>query len=159
RYPSGDQWLGAVAEEIAALGFDSTVDRGPETFPPTARCDAPALYFGWYATDLNGPFSLPGFRFPQGAIAFHIHSYSAHTLPSTTEGWGGPVIARGATATMGNVFEPFLQMTHRPDLFLARLAQGATLADAAYYALPVLSWESVLVGDPLYRPFRVPLPD
>ena len=41
-------------------------------------------------------------------------------------------------------------------LFLA-LARGDTLADAAYYALPVLSWQSILIGDPLYRPFSVPL--
>ncbi len=64
-------------------------------------------------------------------------------------------MARGVTATMGNVYEPYLQLTHRPDLLLHALARGWTLGEAAYYALPALSWQGVLIGDPLYRPFRV----
>jgi hypothetical protein len=42
-------------------------------------------------------------------------------------------------------------------LLVRALARGATLVDAAYYALPALSWQCVLIGDPLYRPFAVPL--
>ncbi len=155
-HPAGDRWLEAVAKQLDALGFDTDVDREPSTMPATARVDAPALYFGWYAGDLDGPFALPGFQFPPGAIALHIHSFSAHTLHSTTTGWSGPLIARGATATVGNVFEPYLELTHHPDLLLRALARGATLAEAAYYALPALSWQTVLIGDPLYRPFAVP---
>jgi len=152
-HPEGDRWLETVAADIAALHFDLSVDREPATLATTARGDSPALYFGWYAGSLNGPFALPGFRFPPGAIALHIHSYSAQTLRSTASGWAGPLLARGVTATMGNVFEPYLELTHRPQVFLRALAGGATLADAAYQALPVLSWQSILVGDPLYRPF------
>src|SRR4029077_17530444 len=132
-----------------------TVDRDANTFSLRARMDAPALYFGWYADRLNGPFVLPGFRFPPRAIALSIHSLSARTLRSTREGWCGPLLARGVTATMGNVYEPYLQFTHRPDLLLHALARGWTLGAAAYYALPALSWQGVLIGDPLYRPFRV----
>jgi uncharacterized protein (TIGR03790 family) len=153
--PEGDQWLEAATEQLTALGFDGDVDRAPATLPVTARFDAPVLYFGWYADNLNGPFTLPDFAFPPGAIALHIHSFSAHTLRSATEGWCGPLVARGVTATMGNVYEPYLQLTHRPDLLLHALARGWTLGEAAYYALPALSWQSVLIGDPLYRPFRV----
>jgi len=123
----------------------------------TARIDAPVLYFGWYANDLNGPFALPGFQFPPGAIALHLHSYSARTLRSASEAWCGPLVARGVTATVGNVFEPYLQLTHLPHLFLRALARGDSLGDAACYALPALSWQGVLIGDPLYRPFAVPL--
>jgi uncharacterized protein (TIGR03790 family) len=151
----GDQWLKATAAQLTALGFDGDVDRASTTLPVTARFDAPVLYFGWYAGDLNGPFTLPHFEFPPGAIALHIHSFSAHTLRSSTEGWCGPLVARGVTATMGNVFEPYLDFTHQPDLLLHALARGWTLGEAAYYALPVLSWQSVLIGDPLYRPFQV----
>jgi hypothetical protein len=39
------------------------------------------------------------------------------------------------------------------------LARGDDLVDAAYYALPVLSWQAIVIGDPLYRPFAVPLSD
>ena len=153
----GDRWLEATAAAISGLGYDLSVSRGPGTLPSAARFDAPALYFGWYAQDLDGPFALPGFRFPPGAIAVHIHSFSAQTLRSDTEGWCGPLVARGVTATVGNVFEPYLEYLHRPDLLVEALARGENLADAAYYALPVLSWQSILVGDPLYRPFAVPL--
>jgi uncharacterized protein (TIGR03790 family) len=154
---AGDQWLGTVAADISALGYDVSVSRGPGTLPSTARFDAPALYFGWYAKDLNGPFALPGFRFPPGAIAVHIHSFSASTLRSTTEGWCGPLVDRGVTATVGNVYEPYLEYLHRPDLLFEALARGEDLADAAYFALPALSWQSIVIGDPLYRPFAVPL--
>jgi uncharacterized protein (TIGR03790 family) len=153
----GNRWLESVAAQISALGFDGSVGRGPSTVPATARFDAPVLYFGWYAQDMNGPFLLPGFRFPPGAIAVHIHSFSAHTLRSATEGWCGPLVARGVTATVGNVFEPYLDFLHRPDLLVEALIRGENLVDAAYYALPVLSWQSIVIGDPLYRPFAVPL--
>jgi len=154
-HAAGDQWLEALATQLGAMGFAPTVDREPSTMAATARCDAPVLYFGWYAGNLNGPFALPGFRFPVGAIAVHIHSYSAGTLRSTTAGWTGPLVARGVTATVGNVFEPYLELTHRPNLLLRALARGATWVDAAYFSLPELSWQAILIGDPLYRPFAV----
>lgn len=154
---TGDEWFAATAQQAQRLGFDTDIDREPATMPVTARCDAPVLYFGWYAENLCGPFALPGFRFPPGAIALHLHSYSAATLHSTTTGWTGPLIARGVTATVGNVYEPYLQFTHRPNLLLEALARGTTLVDAAFYALPSLSWQQVLIGDPLYRPFRTHL--
>ncbi|MBC7367705.1 MAG: TIGR03790 family protein, partial [Undibacterium sp.] len=156
-HAAGDRWLEATATQLDNLGFDLTVDRDPATMPPTARIDAPVLYFGWYTGNLNGPFTPPEFRFPPGAIALHIHSYSAQTLRSRSSGWVGPLLARGVTATMGNVFEPYLELTHQPQLFLKALARGATLVDAAYYALPALSWQTILIGDPLYRPFTVSL--
>jgi len=154
-HESGNRWLETTAADISVMGYELSVSRGPGTLPSTARFDAPALYFGWYAKDMNGPFVLPGFRFPPGAIAIHIHSFSAGTLRSATEGWCGPLVARGVTATVGNVFEPYLEYLHRPDLLFEALARGEDLADAAYFALPVLSWQSILIGDPLYRPFAM----
>ncbi|HMD61680.1 MAG TPA: TIGR03790 family protein [Opitutaceae bacterium] len=154
-HESGNRWIQSCASLMTELGFGISVGHGPPTMPETARFDAPVLYFGWYAQDLNGPFSLPGFRFPPGAIAVHIHSFSAHTMHSSAEGWCGPLVARGVTATVGNVFEPYLEFTHRPDMLLDALARGENLVDAAYFALPVLSWQSIVIGDPLYRPFAV----
>jgi len=156
-HPEGDRWLESAATQLAALGFDRDEERTPATMPATARIDAPVLYFGWYTGRLNGPFALPGFQFPPGAIALHIHSFSAATLVSATEGWCGPLVARGVTATVGNVFEPYLQFTHEPDLLLRALARGATFGEAAAYAVPAFSWQCIAIGDPLYRPFAVPL--
>ncbi|MES1167482.1 MAG: TIGR03790 family protein [Pseudomonadota bacterium] len=156
-HPTGDEWLEAAAAQLATLGFDRDEERTPATFPVTARMDAPVLYFGWYAGNLNGPFALPGFRFPPGAVALHIHSYSAATLNSATEGWTGPLVARGVTATVGNVFEPYLQFTHEPQLLLRALARGESFGAAAAYSLPAFSWQCIAIGDPLYRPFAVSL--
>ncbi len=149
----GDAWFEAVARQLADLGFDPTIDREPGTFPAHARFDAPVLYFGWYAGSVEGPFALPGFRFPPGAIALHLHSYSAATLRSPNSGWTGPFVARGVTATVGNVHEPYLSFTHAPHLLLRALARGATWVEAVYFSLPALSWQAVAIGDPLYRPF------
>lgn len=153
NHPDGDRWLEDVARQLADLDFDTDVERSASTFSATARFDAPVLYFGWYTESLNGPFRLPGFQFPPGAIAVHIHSFSAATLHSSTSGWCGPLIARGVTATLGNVFEPYLQLTHRPDRLLKALARGDNWGDAVFYAQRVLSWQTVAIGDPLYRPF------
>jgi hypothetical protein len=153
----GDPWLEDAARQVQAMGFDTSIDREPGTMPATVRIDAPVLYFGWYSGAADGPFLLPGFRFAPGAIAVHIHSFSAATLRLSNGGWTGPFVARGVTATVGNVNEPYLQFTHPPHLLLRALARGATLVDAAYFALPALSWQAILIGDPLYRPFAVPL--
>lgn len=156
-HADGDQWLESVQRQLQDLGFDGDTENTGAVMDVAARFDAPILYFGWYTGSLNGPFARSGFTFPPGAIALHIHSFSAQTLHSDTSDWCGPLVARGVTATLGNVFEPFLQLTHRPNLLLRALSQGRNFGDAAYYALPVLSWEAVAIGDPLYRPFKVTL--
>ena len=153
----GDPWLESTAQQLIALGFDTTVDRESGTLPLGARFDAPVLYFGWYTGNVDGPFLLPDFHFPPGAIALHIHSYSAGTLRQPNSGWTGPFIARGVTATVGNVHEPYLQFTHQPHLLLRALARGKTWAEAAYFSMMTLSWEGIVIGDPLYRPFAVTL--
>jgi hypothetical protein len=156
-HPEGDRWLESTAGQLGRLGFDLDVDRQPSTFGAGARFDAPVFYFGWYANDLNGPFALPGFRFPPGAIALHIHSFSAHTLRSASEAWCGPLVARGVTATVGNVYEPYLQLTHDPSLLLHALALGENFGDAAAYSCPSFSWQAIAIGDPLYQPFAASL--
>ena len=155
--PEGDLWLAATEKQLLELGFDGDTESTGATIDAAARFDAPVLYFGWYAGNLNGPFARAGFAFPPGAVALHIHSFSAPTLHSDTAGWCGPLVARGVTATVGNVFEPYLGYTHRPNFLLHALSQGKNFGDAVYYALPALSWQAVAIGDPLYRPFKVPL--
>jgi uncharacterized protein (TIGR03790 family) len=156
-YLIGNDWLAATADIFQKLGFDLDYDRERNTFPITHRMDAPVLYAGWYAGSLNGPFTVPGFAFPPGAVAAHLHSYSAAPLRSGTRGWVGPLVDRGVSATFGNTTEPYLRMTHEFDAFFAALAEGWTFADAAYFAIPSLSWQGIAVGDPLFRPFSVPL--
>lgn len=155
-HKQGDRWLEECAEKTRALGFDTSVERSRALMGAAARYDAPALYFGWYSGNVGGFFLDPNFRFPPGAAAIHIHSFSATSMRSKTA-WTPALVARGVTATVGNVYEPYLGMTHLPHYFLEALAAGETAGAAAAYAIPVLSWQGVFVGDPLYRPFAKPL--
>lgn len=92
-----------------------------------------------------------------GAFAYHLHSFSAATIRSTTQNWVGPLLAKGATITMGCVEEPYLAGTPDVAVFTSRLIyQTFTFGEAAYAAQPVLSWQTTIVGDPLYRPFGKP---
>ena len=55
---------------------------------------------------------------------------------------------------MGCVAEPYLSGTPDVAVFTARLIfHGFTFGEAAYASQPVLSWQTTVVGDPLYRPF------
>ena len=153
-YEIGDKWLSDIPLELHKVGipvvFHSPV---PGVFPegyPMTDC---AVYYGWYAPNIAGPFTRPDFRFVPGAIAMHIHSFSAGTLRDRNANWVGPLVSRGAAASVGNVYEPYLQLTTHPDILNDRLLHGFTFAESAYAATEALSWMGVMVGDPLYRPY------
>lgn len=155
----GDEWLAMTEDLCRKASFDVSADCAPAVMPIGARFDAPAFYFGWYAADITGAPATPGFMFPPGAIALHIHSYSARTLRDPNAGWTGPLVAHGATVTVGNVEEPYLEFTHNPALLILGLLKGKTAGEAAAFAVPALSWQTVFIGDPLYRPFLHDVPE
>jgi hypothetical protein len=103
---------------------------------------------------MSGPFARPDFHFARGAVAVHIHSFSAMTVRDPLHHWAGPLLAAGATATMGNVYEPYLLLTPQLDVFHERLRAGFTFAESAYMSQRALSWMTTFLGDPLYRPFK-----
>src|SRR6266403_2944310 len=149
----GDQWLSEIPGQLQKVGVPVIYDKSPEIFPPGYPMTDCALYYGWYAEKMAGPFTRPDFHFVRGAIAVHIHSYSANTLRDANANWVAPLISKGAAANLGYVYEPFLQLTSRLDTFNDRLLHGFTFAESAYMSIPALSWMSVMVGDPLYRPY------
>jgi uncharacterized protein (TIGR03790 family) len=153
KYPEGDKWLEGVAKSCAGAGFPTVVDRFKDTYPTNYPMTDAAIYFGWYAWNANGPLLDPGFRFKRGAVAVHLHSFSANQLTDAKKNWCAPVLAKGAAATLGNVYEPFLSLTHNFDIFLSRLLAGHTLVESAYMSVRGLSWQNIVLGDPLYRPF------
>ena len=153
-YYLGDEWILNAGEICRELGFETTVDKNPGTFPADFPMSQIAIYCGWYDENVSGPFTLPKVEFMPGAFAYHLHSFSAPTLRSTNQFWVGPLLAKGVTCTMGCVNEPYLSGTPNVYAFLARLtAGGLTFGEAAWTAQPVLSWQTTVVGDPLYRPF------
>ena len=136
----GDDWLESRRQILPARrGIPTVVDRFNDTLPTNYPMTDAALYFGWYAEHVNGPFLDPEFRFRRGAVAMHLHSFSAPHLRDPPRNWCAPLLARGAAATLGNVYEPFLGMTHDLDIFVDRLLDGHTLVEAAYMADPAAS--------------------
>jgi uncharacterized protein (TIGR03790 family) len=156
-YKLGDEWISTAAKISQEIGLETTVDDKPGTFPADFPMSQIAMYAGWYANDADGPFALPKVEFMPGAFAYHLHSFSAATLRSTTQNWCGPLLAKGATCTMGCVYEPYLSFTPNVAVFLGRFASGFTFGEAAWAAQPALSWQTTVVGDPLYRPYGKPL--
>jgi uncharacterized protein (TIGR03790 family) len=154
-YTEGDNWMRHLVEILRQRGVPTIFDNLPSTLGDDFPVTDAAVYFGWYAGDATGPFARQDFQFKPGAIAVHLHSYSASTLRSTTSNWCGPLIARGAAATLGNVYEPYLSLTANLDVFQDRLMSGLTLAESAYMSMRALSWMGVVIGDPLYRPYTV----
>lgn len=154
-YSPGEAWFEEVVGELSRMGFPLVVDRRPTLVDQSSRFDAPVMYFGWYSDRVDGAFKLPGLRLPAGALAYHLHSHSANTLRDAGKGWAGPLAKLGAAGTLGNVYEPYLVLTQHPALWLKHLLRGGCLGDAGYYAMPALSWQTTLLGDPLYRPFGV----
>jgi uncharacterized protein (TIGR03790 family) len=153
-YKLGDDWIRNAAEVCRHLGFETVVDDNPGTFPVAFPMSQIAWYVGWYDLNVSGPFTRPVVEFVPGAFAYHLHSYSAATSRGTNEHWVGPLLAKGATITMGCVDEPYLSGTPDVGVFTARMIfHGLTFGEAAYAAQPVLSWQTTVVGDPLYRPF------
>ena len=153
KIPMGDAWLDATATSLMEEGIPTFVDRFNPTLPINYPLKDTAIYFGWYDWHVNGPFKNPGFKFKRGAVAVHLHSFSAAQLRNNTQNWCAPLLDKGAAATLGNVYEPLLHLTHHFDIFTRRLLSGYTLVEAAYMSAPVLSWHHVVLGDPLYRPF------
>jgi len=69
--------------------------------------------------------------------------------------WCKMMLEKGVAATLGPVAEPYIQAFPMPDLFFPFLVDGRlTLAECYALSNPYWSWQMVLIGDPLYRPFK-----
>jgi hypothetical protein len=68
---------------------------------------------------------------------------------------GADAIGAGATFAIGYVWEPFAQTIADNDQICRRFfAENQTWAEAAWASIPVLSWQHVVLGDPLARVVR-----
>ncbi len=158
-YFTGDEWLRLCKGAFQANGFAVEFDDHPELFADNLPWSHIAFYAGWYSDHAQGFFFREPRRFNPGAIAYHIHSFSAATVRNPKENWVAPLISAGASAVIGSVYEPYLALMTHPDIFARALLQGYTFAEASYLSQPALSWMMTFVGDPLYRPFRLSLND
>ena len=58
-------------------------------------------------------------------------------------------INEGATGASGHIDEPFLAFTPRPDVLLPAYVSGRNLAESFWMATPAISWQNIVIGDPL----------
>lgn len=126
-------------------------------------------YAGWGSNDANRKRRFPGFLWLPGGIATEYVSSDGRTFARPPESWvpGGDWILRtgwfggspqslvadsileGATGGSGHVYEPYLTFTPRPDFLLPAYYGGRNLAESFYLAIPALSWQNIVIGDPL----------
>lgn len=127
------------------------LDNEPGVFPP-GSCPKAALYCGWYSL---GKY-VPAFKWVKGAVGYHVASAEATTLKQKGSNvWCKRMLEEGVAATLGPVAEPYLHTFPLPDKFFPLLLSGQTpLLEVYFRTLPHLSWMQILIGDPLYTPFK-----
>jgi uncharacterized protein (TIGR03790 family) len=161
---TGDTWLIAAA---ARLPRDRVLLDDTPTVIAGAR-DVIA-YAGWGSNDKHRQNRDPKFAFLPGAVVTEFVSTNARSLRDPGPAWniglwsnpasffaGSPqslaadYLRFGATAVTGHVYEPYLSFCPRPEILLpAYILDHGSLAESFYRSIPALSWQNVLVGDPL----------
>jgi uncharacterized protein (TIGR03790 family) len=150
-YALYDASLHDAAAAVRASGrLEVRLDQHEELFRP-GDCPKAVLYCGWYSLARY----VNAFEWARGAIGFHIASAECATLKEKgSQVWCKRMLEDGVAATIGPVYEPYVQAFPLPELFFRVLTEGyLSLGESYLISLPFLSWQMVLIGDPLYRPF------
>lgn len=127
-------------------------------------------YASWGSNDPNHKRRFLGFAWLPGAIVTEFVSSDGRTFARPPDSWnittwsdranffaGSPqsltadYLHEGATGASGHVYEPYLEFTPRPDYLFPAYLSGRTLAESYYLSIPALSWQNIVVGDPLCR--------
>ncbi len=125
-------------------------------------------YAAWGSNDHNRHRRFLGFHWLPGAIATEFVSTNARTFKKPPDSWnisdwkseklwfaGSPqtltadYLLEGATAATGHVYEPYLGMTPHPEYLLPAYYSGRNLAESYYLSIRALSWQNIVIGDPL----------
>lgn len=151
-YGEYDQAIRDLAELLKKHSELSVVlDNKKELFQD-GQCPDAGLYCGWYSLAKY----VDAFEFARGAVGYHIASAEATTLRKPeSQVWCKRLLEEGICATLGPVHEPYLSAFPRPDEFFVALLCGKySLVECYYRTKPFNSWVMVLIGDPLYNPYR-----
>lgn len=126
-------------------------------------------YGSWGSNDTQRKRRKVGFQWLPGAIVNEFVSTNGRTFLRPPDTWnigaawtdraniwaGSPqslsadYLEEGATGSSGHVYEPYLQFCPRPEYLFPAYFQGRTLAESYYLAIPALSWQNIVLGDPL----------
>jgi uncharacterized protein (TIGR03790 family) len=146
-----DASLHAAAELISKAKLMPVIVNDQEALFQSGECPDAALYCGWYRL----AHYVDAFQWRKGSVGYHIASAEAATLRAgTSQVWCKRMLEEGIAATIGPVSEPYVQAFPVPEIFFHFLTDGYySLVEAYFLSTRYLSWQMVLVGDPLYRPF------
>ena len=119
-------------------------------------------YASWGSNDPGRRQRWLGFEWLPGAIVSDYVSTNARSLRQPPDNWtlqvpfmgwqqnlSADYLHEGATGASGHVYEPYLQTIARPDYLFPAYYKGRNLAESYYLAMPVLSWQNIVLGDPL----------
>jgi len=161
---AGDRWL---HEAAAYLPKERVIEDATKNVL-TGIADVIG-YASWGSNDRSRHIRFAGFTWLPGAIATEFVSSNGRTFKKPPDSWipsmdwanpaglfaGSPqsmsadYILEGATGASGHVDEPYLVQTPRPDLLLPAYYTGRNLAESYYLAIRSLSWQNIVLGDPL----------
>jgi len=132
--------------------YEVVLENTERRFSQPGEASDVAVYVGWYRLRSYED----AFTFNPGAIGYHIASGEAVSIHDPGEpGWCKNALEHGITATLGPTAEPFLDAFPLPSEFIGLLLTGRyTLVEAYYLTTRYISWRMVLLGDPLYNPWR-----
>ena len=132
--------------------YQSTLENTAARFERPGQAPDVAFYVGWYRLR----HYEDAFTFQPGAIGYHMASAEAVSLHQPGEtGWCKNALEHGITATLGSVGEPYLDAFPEPLEFTALLMTGQySLVEAYSLTSRWISWRMVLIGDPLYNPWK-----
>ena len=108
------------------------------------------FYLGWGAKEYRSDV----FSWVQGAVGVCLDARTAPSLRDTETSWVAAAVDAGIGGTIGSVADPGpLDYLSVAELY-RYLHEGYTWAEAAYMCISHLSWQMVVIGDPLYTPFK-----
>lgn len=150
-YGGYDESFREAAALLKSAGMDVSLDDKDALFEPDSCKDA-ALYSGWYS---HANF-IDCCKYVKGAVAWHLASSEAITLRNpSSKVWCPNLLQKGVAATLGPVSEPYTIGFPKPAEFFGFLITGKyTLVETYSHTTYLTSWMTVLIGDPLYNPYK-----
>jgi uncharacterized protein (TIGR03790 family) len=170
---SADNWLEEAASRLTDAGWSDRIvlDRAGRA---VRGVESVLGYYSWGSNDPANAVRKFELTFVPGAIAGTFVSTDGRTFQEPPAAWlpkndwndrasyfaGSPqtligdLIREGVTGAAAHVAEPYLESTVRPQILFPAYTSGFNLAESFYLSMPHLGWQTIVIGDPLCRPFK-----